>query len=296
MLNLASLCFPDQDKSCFYCCPPIRNPEADPLDNIEEKRCLLRANRKELQNNLADPHEISGEECWGLGFLDDQEKQAGCLLHPLRHQGHDLRHLTGYQFKCANALCREAQVFTDLSEAEQKFCLDLCQGMDSFQYSSRSNPLMCLLAWDKEMVQIIIRDSLKNEFAVQPIDKNDKSPNPTQKSSTFTNKYEFLWQKLDFRLDAFLTLLVAGQNGLNFLRDNLDDYIQLRDDLFLELKNKSTRLLTISDTPLRPVHKLKIPLTLSRLLKFGANLWELPSGCEKEILQHIENKLTTFLP
>ena len=292
MLNLASLCFPDQEKSCFYCCPPIRDPEADPLDNIVEKRRLLRTNRKELQNNLADPHEISGEECWGLGFLDDQEKQAGCLLHPLRHQGRDLRHLTGYQFKCANALCREAQVFTELSEAEQKFCLTLCQGMNSLHYSSRRNPLMRLLAWDKEMVQILIRDSLENEFAVQPI---DKSSNPSQRNCTFTEKYEFLWQKLDFRLDGYLALQVAERKGFNFLRNNIEDYIQLRDDLILELKKKS-KLQLASDTPLIPAHKLKTPLNLSRLLKFGANLWELPPGCENEILQHIENKLTTFLP
>ncbi len=292
MLNLASLCFPDQEKSCFYCCPPIRDPEADPLDNIAEKRRLLRTNRKELQNNLADPHEISGNECWGLGFLDDQEKQAGCLLHPLRHQGRDLRNLTGYQFKCAHALCREAQVFTDLSQTEQKFCLALCRGMDSFHYSSRTNPLMRLLAWEKEMLKIIIRDNLESEFTKQP---NNNSSNQLQRITNFTEKYEFLWKKLDFRLDGFPALLIAERKGLNFLRDNLDDYIQLRDDLISDLKQNSN-LTATSDTHLIPTHKLKIPLNLSRLLKFGADLWELPPGCEREVLQHIENKLTTFLP
>ena len=294
MLNLASLCFPDKEKSCFYCCPPIRDPEADPLDAIEEKRRLLRKHRKELQKNLADPYEISGKECWGLGFLDDQEQQAGCLLHPLRHQGRDLRYLTGYQFKCANALCREAQVFAKLSGTEQKFCLDLCRGMDSFHYSSRRNPLMRLLAWDREIAQIIIRESIENEPKVSSNGQIDKSSNKALKNCAFTAKYDFLWQKLDFRLDGYLVLLIAKQKGLNFLRNNLDDYIQLRDNLISEFKKKSTLQMT-SDTLLIPTHMLKIPLSLSRLLKFGADLWELPADCEKKFLQQIKQKLTTFL-
>ena len=295
MLNLASLCFPDQEKSCFYCCPPIRDPEADPLDAIVEKRRLLRANRQELQKNLEDPHEISGEECWGLGFLDDQEKQAGCLLHPLRHQGRDLRHLTGYQFKCANALCREAQVFAELSETEQKFCLNLCRGMDSFNYSSRRNPLMRLLAWDKEMVQIIISESLENELIVSSELKTDEDSQQAANISNFVTGYQFLWQKLDFRLDGYLSLRIAKQKEFNFLRNNLDDYIRFRDDLIYELREKINLQIT-SATSLIPTHKLKIPLNLSRLLKFGADLWELPPGCEKQILQHIKQKLAEFPP
>ena len=296
MLNLASLCFPDNEKSCFYCCPPIRDPEADPLDAIEEKQNLLRRNCKELQENLANPHEISGEECWGLGFLDDQERQAGCLLHPLRHQGRDLRHLTGYQFKCANALCREAQVFADLSEPEQSFCLSLCRGMDSFHYSSRRNPLMRLLAWDKEMVQIIICEHLEDAFKIQPTSKTDeiaKSSKMIQDCSLFIAKHELLWQKLDFHLDGYLALQITERKGFNFLSNNLDDYIQLRDNLISELNNNPALKIT-SGTCRIPAHKLKIPLSLSRLLKFGANLWELPNGCEKELQQQIEDKLTAF--
>jgi len=294
MLNLTSLCFPDKEKSCFYCCPPIRNPEADPLDAVEEKSRLLRKHRKDLPKNLANPHEISGEKCWGLGFLDDQEKQAGCLLHPLRHQGRDLRYLTGYQFKCANALCREAQVFAELSETEQHFCLALCRDMDSFHYSSRRNPLMRLLAWEREFVQIVIRENLATEHKA-PLDKTEyNNSNRTAEIRSFTDRYEFLWQELDFRLDGFPALFILKQKGCSFLRYNLNDYIQLRDTLISELKRESTRL-NATATPLIPTHKLKIPLSLSRLLKFGADLWELPAGCEKALLQQIEGKLTQFL-
>ncbi|MBN2809855.1 MAG: hypothetical protein JXR80_10220 [Deltaproteobacteria bacterium] len=291
MLNLASLCFPDPEKSCFYCCPPIRDPAADPLDTIAERKLLLRNNRRELQKNLAAPHEISGESCWGLGFLDDREKQAGCLLHPLRHQGRDLRHLTGYQFKCANALCREAQVFAVLSTCEQNFCLNLCRNMDSFHYSSRRNPLMRLLAWEKEIVQTAIHEFLTEEYPDQTSRENGPSPDPDSQSDRFTAEYDFLWQKLDFRLDAYPALYIAERKGLHFLRQHLDDYLDLRNGLINDLKKNQALPKHSDSSNLIPAHKLNIPLSLSRLLKFGADLWEMPAGCEEKLLQQIAERL-----
>ncbi len=275
MLKLASLCFPDTEKSCFYCCPPIRDPETDTLVNVEERRMALRTNRKNLKENISKSLEISGENCWGLGFLDDDEKQAGCLLHPLRHNGDDLRHLTGYQFKCANALCREAQVFAKLDPKEQKFCLGLCHNMDSFTYSSRRNPLMQLLAWETGVVRCVIADSVRNK-------------------SRFSDRYSFLWQRLDFRLDGFLAYEIFQEVGIDFLRDHLQTFIFLRNRLITELKNEAA-FLNSTDTKLIPTHKLDIPLSLSRLLKFGANLWELPAGSRELILNKTEKTLEKFL-
>ncbi len=278
MLKLASLCFPDDKKSCFYCCPPIRDPEADTLDNIEERRAALRANRKNLLENITRAQEISGESCWGLGFLDDDEKQAGCLLHPLRHDGNDLRHLTGYQFKCANALCREALIFAELSPKEQEFCLDLCRDMDSFTYSSRSNPLMKLLAWETGIVQFVIADSCRNE-------------------APFIDRHSFLWQKLDFRLDGYLVYEIFKKAGIDFLRNRLQHFIILRKQLTAELKDlqNDPAFKDLTDTALIPTHKLDIPLSLSRLLKFGADLWELPAASRELILSRTEQTLEKFL-
>ncbi len=274
MLNLASLCFPDREKSCFFCCPPIRDPEADPLDNIPARRASLRRNRQNLEENLAHPHEISGDSCWGLGFLDDHERQAGCLLHPLRNGGRDLRHLTGYQFKCANALCREAEVFNRLQENEKEFCLNLCRGMDSFHYSSRSNPLMRLLAWEEKMVSLITRTHPAG------LSRDD-----------FTNAYGFLWKDLDFRLDGYLALEIAKHRGVIFLRSHIRTYLEKRTRLIERLRC----LPEDSDKhrpPQTPAHKLKIPLSLSRLLKFGAGLWELSPGSEKPILELVSTMIT----
>ncbi len=278
MLKLASLCFPDPEKSCFYCCPPIRDPEADTLDNIEERRAALRLNRKNLAENILRAQEIPGDSCWGLGFLDDAEKQAGCLLHPLRHNGRDLRHLTGYQFKCANALCHEALVFAELSPDEQKFCLTLCRDMDSFTYSSRSNPLMRLLAWEAGVVRFVIDDSREN-----------KPP--------FIDKYAFLWQELDFRLDGFLVFEILKKAGTDFLCQRLAPYILFRNRLIEDLRTLQNERpgQGLTSAPLLPVHKLDIPLSLSRLLKFGADLWELPAAGRESILSKTEPALEKFL-
>ena len=278
MLKLASLCFPDTEKSCFYCCPPIRDPEADTLDNIEERRAALRANRKNLQANITRGQEISGESCWGLGFLDDAEKQAGCLLHPLRHNGDDLRHLTGYQFKCANALCREALIFAELNPKEQQFCLNLCREMDSFTYSSRSNPLMRLLAWETGIVQFVIADSRRND-------------------TPFIDRYSFIWQKLDFRLDSYLVYEIFGKAGTDFLLNRLQHFIILRKQLIAELKDlkNDPDFKNLTNTDPVPAHKLDIPLSLSRLLKFGADLWELPAASRELILSKTEQTLEKFL-
>ena len=239
---------------------------------------MLRSNRQKLQENIALAREISGESCWGLGFLDDTEKQAGCLLHPLRHDGDDLRHLTGYQFKCANALCREALVFAELDPDEQEFCLNLCRNMNSFTYSSRSNPLMRLLAWETAMVQIIIADSRKND-------------------SPFSDRYSFLWQKLDFRLDGYLAFTIVKKAGVDLLRNHLQEFIILRNQLIEELKDLKNDPAgkNITDTALIPAHKLDIPLSLSRLLKFGADLWELPAASRNLILSKTEQTLEKFL-
>ena len=238
----------------------------------------MRRNRRRLEENIARAQEISGESCWGLGFLDDEEKQAGCLLHPLRHNGRDLRNLTGYQFKCANALCREALIFTKLTPEEQDFCLGLCLKMDSFTYSSRSNPLMQLLAWETEMVQLIINDARKKG-----------RPHPSG--------YEFLWLKLDFRLDGYPAFEIARRKGIDFLRHNLDRYISCRNDLINELKQLAAEPLIKTSSPevLLPSHKLEIPLPLSRLLKFGAGLWELPAPAARLILDKTEAALGKIL-
>jgi hypothetical protein len=299
-----TLCFPDGEKSCFFCCPPIRSAGADPLDGMEEKRHRLRRHRRELQYNLAHAGEIDGHRCWGLGFLDDDERLVGCLLHPAVNSGHDLRDATGYRLKCATSRCREAEIFARLTVPQQDFFLALAAGLDSFHYSSRrANPLMKILPWDRPVLEAIYR-----EEGGTPPDRE-----------AFNRRYGFFWRRLDHRLDGFLVAEILKTMPPARLRDELDNYTTLRRRFVAahrrppepaQLKGPTLtaaapggnnprtdqdqdiaatgdgnpgnieghRSAATSRDPVaavrRPVHLHHVPLSFSRLCKFGLNIWE----------------------
>ncbi len=85
--------------------------------------------------------------CAGLGFLDPKGRTIGCLLHPAQNNGQDLRGPTGYQEKCARESCAQSRAFAVLAPETANSLAGLCRGMDSFAFSSGSNPLMKLLAF-----------------------------------------------------------------------------------------------------------------------------------------------------
>jgi hypothetical protein len=142
------LCRPDEERACFGCCPPIRPPGYDTLADRERLIPVFQENRKKLEYNRIHAGEISGEACWGLGFLDEVGTLAGCLLHPARHGGRDLRDRTGYGDKCRRELCREALFWEEAPSDQKIFLLALAEGLDTFAYSSpRANPVFPLLLW-----------------------------------------------------------------------------------------------------------------------------------------------------
>lgn len=167
--KLSSLCRPDNEKSCFACCPPIR-PAG--YDHFDFKNILVR----ELMENtkaheLVPPKEkiITGYTCWGLGYLDDSRKLIGCLLHPANNNQQDLRDLTGYGPKCRRELCREALTFDSLDKKTKDLTLSLAAGLDSFAYSSLNrNPTFKLLAWHKEFIDCLMAQSEQNQEAILP--------------------------------------------------------------------------------------------------------------------------------
>ncbi len=267
--RFSSLCFPDGEKSCFCCCPPIREPEADSLDLLAEKIQLFRLNRGNLSKNRQDAGEIHGESCWGLGFLDPREKLVGCLLHPCQNQGIDQRNLTGYRNKCAGTLCQEAITFSRLNPVRQRFYLGLTNGMDSFHYSSRrANPLMKILPWGVSVLAaIFLLDQGKALTRME-----------------FINRYGFFWHELDCRLDSWLVGEIIKRRGLEEIMTLPQKYLAFRQQLFRRLQPEKTQ--PAAGSPAVPVHQLSIPLELSRLLKFGLNLWE-ATAAEVGLLQAI---------
>lgn len=117
------------------------------------------------------PQPVVGFWCWALGYLDPALKTIGCLLHPSRHEGVDLRFLTGYGAKCARELCYEAHQFDRLSDAAQLFWLELARGLNSFYFSSpRANPLFHLLRWGPTVLEgVKLLSSKKSWSATEAI-------------------------------------------------------------------------------------------------------------------------------
>ena len=147
-----TLCAPSLNLSCFACCPPLRPAVYDHADHVGSLTRLLRENTAAFGAGLLPQRPEVGFFCAGLGFVNSARAQVGCLLHPARNQGRDLRHLTGYGDKCRRETCAQARCFARLSPEAAAHLLELCQGMDSFVFSSpRLNPVRRLLAWGPEV-------------------------------------------------------------------------------------------------------------------------------------------------
>lgn len=114
------LCQPDARKSCGACCGLYNYVDSsrDALTRrLRERTRRFRASVKSLEDvDLFAKATLTAEDftkryeviycCEYLGFLDDEEKKVGCLLHPEQHNGEDLRGCSFYgQELCAGHLC-----------------------------------------------------------------------------------------------------------------------------------------------------------------------------------------------
>jgi hypothetical protein len=151
-----TLCRPDDQKSCFACCPPIRPAGYDHRVHKNIIMRVLRENTASFDKGDDRIVPITGFSCWALGYLDEAYHRVGCLLHPSRNGGLDLRYRVDYGNKCARETCPEAKVFDALTLREKKFWLQLADGFDSFDYSSRKiNPLFNLMGWGRRLLKLI---------------------------------------------------------------------------------------------------------------------------------------------
>lgn len=152
----STLCFPDGDKTCFACCPPIRPAGYDHADYEGIIKRVLRENTKAYLPEETSVRPITGFSCWALGYLDPGFRLVGCLLHPARHQGIDLRFRVDFGEKCRREICPEAYVFDCLEDDIRAFWLQTARDLDSFSYSSRQrNPLFLFLDWGPDILKMI---------------------------------------------------------------------------------------------------------------------------------------------
>jgi hypothetical protein len=154
-----SLCAPDQDKTCFACCPPIRPAGYDHLDHRGAVARMLRENTAAFPMRGEGVSPIRGYSCWALGYLGSGYRLIGCLLHPAQNRGSDLRHRVDFGDKCRRETCPEAKVFDGLTPDAKGTWLCLARGLDAFAYSSRKhNPLFNLMGWGREVLEWVARN------------------------------------------------------------------------------------------------------------------------------------------
>ena len=165
--KLRSLCFPDNQKSCFACCPPIRPSGYEHIQYQKSVQRFLRENTRQFDPREKTIKPIIGFSCWALGYLDEDFRLIGCLLHPAVNGGEDFRHRIDFGEKCGRESCYESKIFSILNEKQQSFWLNLTRGLDSFAYSSRKeNPLFKLLNWGPRILKLITAEETGMIFNV----------------------------------------------------------------------------------------------------------------------------------
>jgi hypothetical protein len=118
--NSIILCQPDEEKSCGACCGLYNYVDSSRSSLTQRLRSRTKRFQKLVKNpsdveiyakeTLADEDFVKRYEviycCEYLGFLDNEEKKVGCLLHPEQNSGLDLRTSSFYgQELCAGHFC-----------------------------------------------------------------------------------------------------------------------------------------------------------------------------------------------
>ncbi len=238
MKTRSTLCYPDGEKSCFACCPPIRPPE---YEHIRFKNFIHRElvrNTIEFKNSCPSKRPITGYSCWAMGYIDDRFRVPGCLLHPYLNQGKDLRYLVDYQDKCRRESCREYHIFALLREDEKKFYIRMTDGMDSFTYSSRRlNPLFRLLNWGETVLRAIARNgnsspiSFEELFELYPFLTTSHNPRACSYivSEVISNRGVSIMMIRGFKeeLDYFMSQIIEDLRGYELNKSNGEYYYKL---------------------------------------------------------------------
>ncbi len=149
-----SLCVPNDQVSCFACCPPIRPAGYDHIFHISSLKREIRENTLRFKKYGPGYKPIVGYYCWALGYIDESCRKIGCLLHPLMNSGKDLRYMVNYGNKCAREKCYQATVFDALSHECKLFWLEITNGLNSFYFSSKkANPIFHILNWGNFLLE-----------------------------------------------------------------------------------------------------------------------------------------------
>lgn len=271
-----SLCFPDSNKSCFGCCPPIRPPGYDHADYKNIIKRVLRENSSEYKAGETGIKPVTGYSCWGLGYIDSSRRLIGCLLHPMVNNGNDLRYRIDYGNKCARERCREEQVFSMMNPEEQSFWLSLTCGMDSFEYSSRKhNPLFRILGWGNRLLAAVT--------------DNDRRRYPDM--DRFFEQYPFFTAMLSPKGNSLLINSLVSKKGAGLLKDNV-----FKGEFESFSKSLIKKIMSGFKLPGDGcfVHKLGIDMRLSDFIRINLNVQKADIYLVNELHDFVKKELEIF--
>lgn len=273
---ISSLCFPDRIKSCFACCPPIRPAGYDHFDHKNSIKRLLLENSSEYDPEDKDVRPVTGFSCWAMGYVDNEYRQPGCLLHPCQNRGHDLRYRIDYGTKCIREICYEARVFERLNEEQKKFWLTLAEGMDSFEYSSRKiNILFKITGWGNKILGIIA----------------DRESDKISGKSPFLKAYPFFDSNIYPRGNAYLLTYLVNKRGVKALKK-----MKFMKSFKLFSRNLTASIKERFDMVTGPVHvhKMDMDPLFTDFLRLSLQLKKSEYSTVENILNYTDDQLKLF--
>jgi hypothetical protein len=272
----ATLCAPDQEKSCFACCPPIRPPGYEHLQYANEIKRVLRENTASLRREERSLSPITGFSCWALGYLDGGFRRVGCLLHPSQNDGEDLRYRVDFGDKCARESCLEAGIFARLSPKAKSFWLRLSEGLDSFSYSSRTlNPLFRILGWGGPLLNLVAM-----------AEKGGSLP-----GDSILETYSFFKTTLSPRANAYLARALIDSENLDLLKS--PRFRETFEELSQRL-SKQLSPLVLSGSAAPYVHSLPLDTDFLNFIRLSGHIVRASEQEAKSLKDFVDHELTEF--
>jgi hypothetical protein len=279
MSGTVNLCYPDGEKTCFACCPPIRAAQYEHIQYESIVKRFLRENTAAFKADERDIRPITGFSCWALGFLDPECRLIGCLLHPARHHETDLRFRVDFGEKCRREICPEAKIFESLNSEAKGFWLTLTKDMNSFSYSSRiENPLFKILNWGPHILGLAAGEGKK----------------AVSGCSSILEVFPFFNTKIAPRASAYPAERILLRNGAaGLLRDS---YFKGRFEGFLgnhiSVFKKAASFPSISERP--HVNLLPMERSFRDFIRLSLDIQRMDSPEAEDLKSRIDEEIDIF--
>jgi len=277
MDNTITLCFPDQEKSCFACCPPIRPAGYEHIQYRSIIGRILRENTAHFDKQKDKVSPITGFSCWALGYVDTHYRQVGCMLHPAHHDGIDLRYRIDYHDKCRREICPEARIFSELRKGEKIFWLQLTEGLDPFSFSSRKiNPLFRMIQWGITVLRLLASEEIDRIFTWD----------------VFLATYPFFATNLPPKANAYLINRMITKRTLHLLGEHP---FRLEFEKFSKKLSDGLNQTAITPTKSPYVHQCDLDSYFSDFLRLSCHIGKAEKKAVLRIKNRVDREIDSFM-